>query len=177
MRPWENYIRDVVPYVPGEQPQGDGIIKLNTNENPYPPAPGVLKALKEMDGEQFRKYPDPSSNVLVEELAKIHGLEKNQIFVGVGSDDVLGMAFLTFFNSKKPVLFPDVTYSFYPVWARLFGIPYETIPVDEGFQIRMEDYGGEKTAESYSPIPMPPQGSLWLRDRWSGSRKPIRMWW
>lgn len=158
MRPWENYIRDVVPYVPGEQPQGDGIIKLNTNENPYPPAPGVLKALKEMDGEQFRKYPDPSSNVLVEELAKIHGLEKNQIFVGVGSDDVLGMAFLTFFNSKKPVLFPDVTYSFYPVWARLFGIPYETIPVDEGFQIRMEDYRGRENGGIIFPNPNAPTG-------------------
>lgn len=158
MRPWENYIRDVVPYVPGEQPQGEGIIKLNTNENPYPPAPGVIKALKEMDGEQFRKYPDPSSNMLVEELARIHGLKKEQIFVGVGSDDVLGMAFLTFFNSPKPILFPDVTYSFYPVWAKLFGIPYEMVPVDERFQIRTEDYRGRENGGIIFPNPNAPTG-------------------
>ncbi|MCI8886958.1 MAG: histidinol-phosphate transaminase [Hungatella sp.] len=143
MRLWENYIRNVEPYVPGEQPHGEKIIKLNTNENPYPPAPGVLKALKEMNWEEFRKYPDPSANLLVDALADYYGLGKDQIFVGVGSDDVLGMAFLTFFNSGKPILFPDVTYSFYPVWAGLFGIPYETPVLDEEFGIRIQDYKRE----------------------------------
>ena len=124
MRPWEANIRRVVPYVPGEQPGGSRLIKLNTNENPYPPAHGVCRALREMDPEAFRKYPDPSASCLVEALAERYQVERERIFVGVGSDDVLGMAFLTFFNSKKPVLFPDISYSFYPVWADLFQIPY-----------------------------------------------------
>ncbi len=143
MRVWENYIRKVVPYVPGEQPQGKNIIKLNTNENPYPPSPAVAKALKEMEPEEFRKYSDPSAGMLVDALADYYCLPKEQVFVGVGSDDVLGMAFLTFFNSSKPVLFPDVTYSFYPVWAKLYGISYETPKLDEAFQIRIEDYKRE----------------------------------
>lgn len=143
MKSWENYIRKVVPYVPGEQPQGKKIIKLNTNENPYPPAPGVARALKEMEAGQFRKYSDPSAGPLVKALADYYHLPENQIFVGVGSDDVLGMAFLTFFNSPKPVLFPDVTYSFYPVWADLYKIPYETPKLDQEFQIRPEDYKRE----------------------------------
>ena len=99
MRPWEANIRRVVPYVPGDQPKGSRLIKLNTNENPYPPAPGVARALREMDPEAFRKYPDPSSSCLVEALAARYGVDKERIFVGVGSDDVIGMAFLTFFNS------------------------------------------------------------------------------
>lgn len=143
MKAWENYIRKVVPYVPGEQPQGKNIIKLNTNENPYPPSPAVAKALKEMEPEEFRKYSDPSADMLVDALADYYCLPKEQVFVGVGSDDVLGMAFLTFFNSSKPVLFPDVTYSFYPVWAKLYGISYETPKLDEAFQIRIEDYKRE----------------------------------
>ncbi len=143
MKAWENYIRKVVPYVPGEQPQGKNIIKLNTNENPYPPSPAVAKALKEIEPEEFRKYSDPSADMLVDALADYYCLPKEQVFVGVGSDDVLGMAFLTFFNSSKPVLFPDVTYSFYPVWAKLYGISYETPKLDEAFQIRIEDYKRE----------------------------------
>lgn len=143
MRAWENYIRRVIPYVPGEQPQGKNIIKLNTNENPYPPSPAVAKALKEMEPEEFRKYSDPSAGMLVDALADYYCLPKEQVFVGVGSDDVLGMAFLTFFNSPKPVLFPDVTYSFYPVWAKLYGVSYETPKLDEKFQIRIEDYKRE----------------------------------
>ncbi len=157
MRPWEKAIRSVVPYVPGEQPSGDRIIKLNTNENPYPPAPGVQKALREMDGEQFRKYPDPAANVLVDALSDYYQLQKNRIFVGVGSDDVLAMAFLTFFNSGKPILFPDVTYSFYPVWAELFGIPYEAVPVDGDFHIRPRDYRKDNGGVIF-PNPNAPTG-------------------
>ena len=101
MRPWEMNIRRVVPYVPGDQPAGDKLIKLNTNENPYPPAPGVERALREMDADRLRKYPDPSSAELVTTLAEYYGVGEDQVFVGVGSDDVIAMSFLTFFNSQK----------------------------------------------------------------------------
>ena len=121
---WESKVRKVVPYVPGEQPNQPGMIKLNTNENPYPPAPGVTKILAKLDTDKFRLYPDPTASVLVNALAERYGLAPEQVFVGVGSDDVLAMAFLTFFNSEKPILFPDITYSFYDVWADLYRIPY-----------------------------------------------------
>ncbi|MDF2802657.1 MAG: hisC, partial [Anaerocolumna sp.] len=117
-----------------------GMIKLNTNENPYPPSPTVLKALEEFDTDMLKLYPDPTSTVLVKELANTYGIPEEQIFVGVGSDDVLGMAFLTFFNSEKPILFPDITYSFYEVWASLYGIPFETPPLRDNFTIEKEDY-------------------------------------
>lgn len=159
MRGWESYIRRVTPYTPGEQPAAERLIKLNTNENPYPPAPAVRQALMEMDTDRLRKYPDPASNVLVQALAKRYGVEENQVFVGVGSDDVLGMAFMTFFNSTKPVLFPDITYSFYPVWADLFRIPYETRPLDEEFRIRTEDYFTENGG-IVIPNPNAPTGLL-----------------
>lgn len=157
MRPWEANIRRVVPYVPGEQPGGSRLIKLNTNENPYPPAPGVCRALREMDPEAFRKYPDPATSCLVEALAECYQVERERIFVGVGSDDVLGMAFLTFFNSKKPVLFPDISYSFYPVWADLFQIPYETPALDSEWRIRPEDYCKENGGVVF-PNPNAPIG-------------------
>ncbi len=140
MSVWEKYIRQVEPYVPGEQPAGKNLIKLNTNENPYPPSPKVEEALKNMDPEAFRKYPDPASSVLTGALARCYGVDPSQVFVGVGSDDVLAMAFMTFFNGECPILFPDITYSFYPVWAGLFGVPYETVPLDREFRIRPEDY-------------------------------------
>lgn len=137
---WENYIRRVIPYVPGEQPADKSVIKLNTNENPYPPAPGVGKVLSNIDEDSLRLYPDPSIGSLVEELARFYHVEKDQVFVGVGSDDVLAVAFLTFFNSDKPILFPDITYSFYPVWCDLYKIPYETQALDTEFRLVKEDY-------------------------------------
>lgn len=143
MRAWENNFRKVEPYVPGEQPKLDTMIKLNTNENPYPPAPGVLQAMKEFDVDKLRLYPDDKSDILVGALADYYQVDKNQVFVGVGSDDVLGMAFLSFFNSDKPILFPDITYSFYQVWANLYKIPYETPALDENFRIKKEDYSKE----------------------------------
>lgn len=132
-------IRIVEPYVPGEQPQTK-VIKLNTNENPYPPAPGVENVLKELDTDRFRLYPDPAAEVLTKELASYYGVGQDQVFVGVGSDDVLSMCFLTFFNSDKPILFPDITYSFYKVWAELYRIPYECQKLDAEFKIVKEDY-------------------------------------
>lgn len=137
---WEDKVRKVVPYTPGEQPGVPRMIKLNTNENPYPPAPGVQKALKEMDAEEMRLYPDPAASVLVDALAEYYGLKSSQVFAGVGSDDVLAMIFMTFFNGKDPILFPDITYSFYDVWADLFKIPYKKMPLDEDFNIVKEDY-------------------------------------
>ena len=140
MKAWEKNVRTVVPYVPGEQPNQIGMIKLNTNENPYPPAPGVQEAIKSLDDKKMRLYPDPTADLLVSELADFYHLDKDQIFVGVGSDDVLAMCFLTFFNSERPIFFPDITYSFYDVWADVFRIPYECQPLDENFRIVKEDY-------------------------------------
>lgn len=139
-RKWEENIRRVTPYVAGEQPNKAGMIKLNTNECPYPPSPQVEKALKELDSKAFRLYPDPDNRLLTRALAEYYHVEPEQVFAGVGSDDVLSMAFMTFFNGKKPILFPDVTYSFYDVWAGLHHIPYETCPLDESWHIRPEDY-------------------------------------
>lgn len=140
MKSWEANVRKVVPYVPGEQPGEETVIKLNTNENPYPPAPGVKEALEHLPTDRLRKYPDPAASELVCALAERYGVKPEQVFVGVGSDDVLAMAFLTFFNSEKPVLFPDITYSFYDVWADLFRIPYQTMPLNDDFEICPEDY-------------------------------------
>ena len=140
MSNWEEAVRKVVPYTPGEQPKDTGVIKLNTNENPYPPAPGVMKAIADLASDSVRRYPDPAITDLVRALAERSGLRPGQVFAGIGSDDVLAMAFLTFFNSEKPILFPDITYSFYDVWADLFRIPYTCVPLGEGFEIDPEDY-------------------------------------
>lgn len=157
MRKWEENVRKVVPYTPGEQPNIPDMIKLNTNENPYPPAPGVRRALEEMNEERFRLYPDPASSVLVKALAEYYRRPEEQFFVGVGSDDVLAMAFQTFFNSSKPILFPDITYSFYPVWADLFRIPYEKQALDREFRIVKEDYLRENGGIVF-PNPNAPTG-------------------
>lgn len=137
---WEKNVRKVVPYVAGEQPREEKVIKLNTNECPYPPAPGVQKLLQEFPADQLRLYPDTNATKLTDALAEYYGIRPEEIFVGVGSDDVLGMAFLTFFHGEKPILFPDITYSFYDVWADLYGIPYKTCALDDNFRIKREDY-------------------------------------
>ncbi|MCD7922368.1 MAG: histidinol-phosphate transaminase [Clostridiales bacterium] len=157
MRAWESNIRRVTPYTPGEQPNKPGMIKLNTNENPYPPAPGVERALREMDPDRMRLYPDPSASKLVKAIAQDKGLSEEQVFVGVGSDDVLAMCFLTFFNSRKPILFPDITYSFYDVWADVFRIPYETPALDADFNIVAQDYYRENGGVIF-PNPNAPTG-------------------
>lgn len=156
---FEEKIRRVTPYVPGEQPKEADIIKLNTNENPYPPSPKVEKAIRDFDADSLRLYPDPASSVLVEALAKRYGLKEDEVFVGVGSDDILAMCFLTFFNSDKPVVFPDITYSFYDVWAELFRIPYKQIPLDENFRIVPGDYAGGAGGVIF-PNPNAPTGAL-----------------
>lgn len=157
MANWESYVRKVVPYVPGEQPDKDKMIKLNTNENPYPPAPGVAKVLAGFDADRLRLYPEPTCKVLVDAIAEYYGISSEQVFVGVGSDDVLAMIFMTFFNSDRPILFPDITYSFYDVWADMLRIPYETKALDENFMIRPEDYYEENGGVVF-PNPNAPTG-------------------
>lgn len=155
MSTWRDNLRTIEPYVPGEQPNLPDMIKLNTNENPYPPSPKVVEVLKSFDCDSLRLYPDPNSQLLADALAKRYGLASDQVFLGVGSDDVLAIAFMTFFNSKKPVLFPDITYSFYDVWAELFQIPYERPALDEHFDLIREDYykenGGVVIANPNAP--------------------------
>lgn len=140
---WAANVRKVTPYVPGEQPQAKDIIKLNTNENPYPPSPGVFEMHGKVDVSRFSLYPELSAQSLVDCLAEYHGISNKEVFVGVGSDDVLASSFLTFFNSKKPILFPDITYSFYPVWADVYRIPYECQPLRDDFTIDISDYKKE----------------------------------
>ena len=157
MKKWEENVRRVIPYTPGEQPNRPGMIKLNTNENPYPPAPGVQKALEELDADSFRLYPDPAASELIDALAEYYGRDRESFFVGVGSDDVIAMAFQTFFNSDRPILFPDISYSFYSVWAELFGIPYERPALDEKFRLVKEDYFRENGGIIF-PNPNAPTG-------------------
>ena len=136
---WEDNVKRVVPYVPGEQPKSK-VIKLNTNENPYPPSPKVREVLSNYDIDELRLDPDVNAGELGMALAKYYGLNSNQVFVGVGSDDVLAIAFMTFFNSDKEILFPDITYSFYDVWADLYKIPYRMVELNDEFRINIEDY-------------------------------------
>lgn len=157
MGSWRDNIRQVVPYTPGEQPKRTNLIKLNTNENPYPPSKKVQEMMEQITG--WRLYPDPAAGRLVHALADYHGLNDDQVFVGVGSDDVLAMSFMTFFNSEKPIFFPDITYSFYDVWADLFKIPYETKALDDQFHIRKEDYEPENGGVIF-PNPNAPTGVL-----------------
>lgn len=157
MKTWRDNVRQVVPYTPGEQPKEEGVIKLNTNENPYPPSSIVEEALKEI--KNLRKYPDPAATQLVEAIATYHGLSKEEVFVGVGSDDVLAIAFMTFFNGEKPILFPDITYSFYDVWADLFKIPYKTKRLNDKFELNPKDYYEENGGVIF-PNPNAPTGAL-----------------
>ena len=162
---WEKNVRRVIPYVPGEQPKNlEKIIKLNTNEFPYPPCPAVREALKRLDAGLLKLYPDPAAEPLTSAIALRYGVGNDQVFVGTGSDDVLSMAFLTFFYGKDPVLFADITYSFYDVWAEVYRIPYEIIPLDERFHIRKEDYyrknGGIIIANPNAPTGIDEAGDL-----------------
>lgn len=157
MNSWRDNVRKVEPYTPGEQPKEEGVIKLNTNENPYPPSDKIKEAMSGI--KNLRKYPDPAATKLVEAIASYHGFDKEEVFVGVGSDDVLAVAFMTFFNGKKPIFFPDITYSFYPVWAELFAIPYEKKAVNDAFEIQKEDYYAENGGVVF-PNPNAPTGAF-----------------
>ncbi len=139
---WSERIKDLVPYTPGEQPKDRVFIKLNTNENPYPPSPQVLKAIENAAGEGLRLYPDPEASALRQAIAEYHGLKAEQVFCGNGSDEVLGLCFYAFFTPGKKVVFPDITYSFYPVYTQLFGLDYEEIPLNEDFTLPVEKFLG-----------------------------------
>ncbi len=156
---WEDNVRKTVPYVAGEQPNKAGMIKLNTNECPYPPAPEVGKLLREIDPSALRLYPDPNATLLTDALAEYYRVDPGQVFVGVGSDDVLAMAFLTFFQGGRPILFPDITYSFYDVWAKLYRIPYKTCALDGSWHICPEDYEQPNGGVIF-PNPNAPTGIL-----------------
>lgn len=137
---WINNLRQIEPYVPGEQSKEKNIIKLNANENPYPPSPKAVQALKDFNTSSLRFYPQADAAPLKKALADYYGVKPQNIFLGNGSDDVIALSFQAFFNSTLPIAYPDITYSFYPVWCRLLGIDYVTYPLDENFRINAEDY-------------------------------------
>jgi histidinol-phosphate aminotransferase len=137
---WSEIARALSPYVPGEQPRIANLVKLNTNESPFGPSPLALEAMRAAACDTLRLYPDPEATELREALAAHHGVKPEQVFVGNGSDEVLAHAFVALLKQPKPLLFPDVTYSFYPVWAQLFGIASETVPLDAEMRVRVEDY-------------------------------------
>ena len=137
---WSQIARDLSPYVPGEQPRIANMVKLNTNESPFGPSPLALGAMQAAAADTLRLYPDPEATELREALAAHHGVKPEQVFVGNGSDEVLAHAFVGLLKQPKPLLFPDVTYSFYPVWAQLFGLAYELVPLDDEMRVRVKDY-------------------------------------
>ncbi len=139
-RYWSKVVSCLTPYVPGEQPKMDNLIKLNTNENPYPPSPKAIEAVRREADASLRLYPDPNADRLKSAIADFHGVQSNAVFVGNGSDEVLAHVFNALLKHDKPILFPDVTYSFYPVYAKLYGIEFETVPLDDNFSIDIKDY-------------------------------------
>ena len=140
---WSQVVRELEPYVPGEQPQIDGLIKLNTNESPYPPSPKVIDLMTHDAVDRLRLYPDPNSKKLKTSIAHYYGVNSEQVFVGNGSDEVLALAFMAFFQQAHPLLFPDISYSFYPVYCKLFGIAFNTIALRDDYTINFEDYPHE----------------------------------
>lgn len=137
---WTDSVRGLTPYVPGEQRSGPDIVKLNTNENPYPPSPQVIDALRAVSGNTLRRYPDPESTALRQALADYHGLNIDQVFVGNGSDEILALAFLTFFANGKALQFPDISYSFYPVYCNLYSIEACTIALEQDYSLDLERF-------------------------------------
>lgn len=156
-KPWSDKLRKIQPYVAGEQSKNPNIIKLNANENPYPPSPKVKQVLSSFNTDNLRKYPASDALELKLALSKAYNINENQIFMGNGSDDVLALCFQAFFCSDKPILFPDLTYSFYPVWCSLFKTPYKNIPLDENFRINPYDYK-EENGGVILPNPNAPTG-------------------
>lgn len=156
---WSPVVRELTPYIPGEQPKIDNLIKLNTNENPYGPSPKAIAAMQASIGDALRLYPNTESQVVQVAVAKYYGIAPESIFVGNGSDEVLALAFAGLLKHDKPLLFPDITYSFYPVYCGLFGVDYQVIPLADDFSIRIEDYQRECGAIIF-PNPNAPTGKL-----------------
>jgi histidinol-phosphate aminotransferase len=156
---WSPFVKNLVPYVPGEQPKVANLVKLNTNENPYGPSPKAIEAMRAELGDALRLYPDPNSDVLKQAVADYYGVQTQQVFLGNGSDEVLAHIFHGLFQHDQPLLFPDISYSFYPVYCGLYGIPFEAVPLDEQFQIRPQDYA-RPNAGIIFPNPNAPTGCL-----------------
>ncbi|MDP9556642.1 UNVERIFIED_ORG: histidinol-phosphate aminotransferase [Pseudomonas parafulva] len=156
---WSPFVKALVPYVPGEQPKLARLVKLNTNENPYGPSPKALEAMRGEINDSLRLYPDPNGDHLKQAVADYYGITAAQVFVGNGSDEVLAHIFHGLFQHDAPLLFPDISYSFYPVYCGLYGIAYEQVPLDEQFQIRVEDYR-KPNAGIIFPNPNAPTGCL-----------------
>lgn len=167
---WSPFVRDLVPYVPGEQPKLTKLVKLNTNENPYGPSPKAIEAMRAEVNDDLRLYPDPNSDLLKKSVARYYGVETNRVFLGNGSDEVLAHAYHAFFLQEKPLLFPDISYSFYPVYCGLYGVEYEAVPLDEQFQIRVEDYARPNGGIIF-PNPNAPTGCLMPLDAVEGILK------
>lgn len=140
MNLWEKNLRNIEPYVPGEQSKEKNIVKINANENPYPPSPKAVEAIKNFNCSKLRFYPDANATEFKKAIAEFYNVLPENIFIGNGSDDVLAIAFQSFFNSDKSIVYPDITYSFYPVWCRLFNIAYKNYPLTSDFRINPEDY-------------------------------------
>ena len=137
---WSKVVHGLTPYIPGEQPKLNNLIKLNTNENPYGPSPRVIAAIKEFTNDTLRLYPDPNSEALKKSIADYFNIKTNHVFVGNGSDEVLAIAFQALLKHNLPILFPDITYSFYPVYCKLYEIDFKTIPLNDSFEIALNDY-------------------------------------
>ena len=157
-RYWSSVVHKLTPYVPGEQPKVSNLIKLNANENPYGPSPKVIEALKAEAGDDLRLYPDPNGDVVKQAVAKCCGLQVNQVFVGNGSDEVLGHIYQALLKHDKPLLFPDICYSFYPVYCGLYEVDYELVPLTEDFRIDLTDYQRSNGGIIF-PNPNAPTGS------------------
>ncbi|RBA23516.1 histidinol-phosphate transaminase [Herminiimonas fonticola] len=155
---WSPIVQTLTPYVPGEQPKLPGLIKLNTNENPYPPSPAVTAAMHAVTADSLRLYPDPDSSELKKTLAAYHDVQANEIFVGNGSDEVLAFAFMSLLKHSEPLLFPDITYSFYPVYCKLFGIDYVEVPLSGTMEIDTADYDNRACGGIIFPNPNAPTG-------------------
>ena len=156
---WSPFVKELVPYVPGEQPKMIKLVKLNTNENPYGPSPKALAAIREQASDDLRLYPDPNCDQLKQAIAEFYGVTPAQVFVGNGSDEVLAHAYHAFFQQGKPLLFPDISYSFYPVYCGLYGVEPKQIPLDENFAINLDDYAQENGGIIF-PNPNAPTGML-----------------
>ncbi len=158
-RYWSAVVHGLTPYVPGEQPRLQNLVKLNTNENPYGPSPKALEAMRAEVGDSLRLYPDPNADRLKGAIAAYHGVKPAQVFVGNGSDEVLAHTFQALLKHEAPLLFPDITYSFYPVYCGLYGVDYQTVPLTESFEIRVEDYQRPNGGIIF-PNPNAPTGRL-----------------
>ena len=156
---WSRIVHDLTPYVPGEQPKVQNLIKLNTNENPYPPSEQVIQTLKSVADDKLKLYPDPNADALKQRIADYFGVTRQQVFVGNGSDEVLAHAFQALLKHDQPLLFPDITYSFYPVYCGLYGIQSQLIPLNDQFEINIEDYQRDCGAIIF-PNPNAPTGRL-----------------